>query len=319
MQLRCVNCDKTLEIPDQAAGKKVRCPACMTTMIAPQTGNPAAPAPASGSPPNPASGSTFSSATGVPHPEQDRSLPFATAAAEGSRSKVHCPNCDRALALTAEVAGQIVSCPECRRRMKMPLEVPSSSRSPAPPASGPAPTQSAYPAAGSQPPAQPAANPYVAANPYAGGNPYTAGNPPLGSPGNAAGSPYQTPIGGTGMMSGGHSEPVVYVLPGVFLAVIAGVSVLVSAAQVLFGVLGGGMQAPDVIMAAVFFGLPLLVNLLIVVGGIQMARRQSLTLCRIAAGLAIMPFFGFCCVGNMPFGIWAMIVLLQDNANRDFH
>lgn len=122
------------------------------------------------------------------------------------------------------------------------------------------------------------------------------------------------------MMAGGHSEPVVYVLPGVFLAVIAGVSVLVSGAQVMLGVFGGGnLQAPDLIMATLFFGLPLLVNLLIVVGGIQMARRQSLTLCRIAAGLAIMPFFGFCCVGNMPFGIWAMIVLLQDNANRDFH
>ncbi len=133
-------------------------------------------------------------------------------------------------------------------------------------------------------------------------------------------NPYQTPIGGTGVITGGHSEPIVYILPGVFLAVIAGLSVLVSSVQVIFGVLGGiNQQAPDAVLAVLFFGIPLLINLVIVAGGIQMARRRSLTLCRIAAALAIMPFFGFCCLGNTPFGIWAMVVLMMDNANRDFH
>ncbi|QEG39943.1 zinc ribbon domain-containing protein [Roseimaritima ulvae] len=335
MQLRCVNCDKTLEIPDSASGKKVRCPACMTTMLAPQTNPGAAPT----SPP--ATG--FTSATGVPHSAPDHGLPFATPAPSGSRTKVHCPNCDRPLALTAEVAGQIVSCPGCRRRMKMPLELPatptagnvSASNVPAsnvlasnvpatsPSASGPTPSASAPAPASSPYSAGPTSNtghPYGAAPASNVGNPYGAGGPPLGGMNSAGGNPYQTPIGGTGVVVGGHSEPITYVLPGIFMASVAGLSVLVSGAQVFFGVLGGiNGQAPDAILAMLFFGIPLLINLLIVAGGIQMARRQSLTLCRIAAALAIVPLFGFCCVGNMPFGIWSMVVLMMDNANRDFH
>lgn len=131
-------------------------------------------------------------------------------------------------------------------------------------------------------------------------------------------SPYSTPIGGGAGRAVGHREPVVYVLPGIFMAVFAGLSLLFCGLQLILQLVGGNPVGPEALFLGVYLGVPALVNAMILFGGVQMARRQSLTLCRVAAVLAIVPIFGLCCIGNTPFGIWALVVLMMETAPRDF-
>jgi len=106
-------------------------------------------------------------------------------------------------------------------------------------------------------------------------------------------------------------------LPGIALAVVALLTMLMQGAQFVFSLFNGQMD--EIIILGLFMGLPALINAVIGFAGIQIARRRSLTFCRVMAVIAIVPLFGFCFCGNTPFGIWATIMVFLDNANRDFH
>ena len=185
--------------------------------------------------------------------------------------------------------------------MKMPLDLPASY------ASTP---QSERSAGGGE--SLRGGRPYAAANPYS--TPHSdarAGNP--------YGPPHQTLIGASSLPPSGHSEPIVYILPGVMLASIAGLTILLSSAQLLWLLLNAGnVPGLQTVLTMLFVGVPLAVNVVIATAGIQMARRRWLTFCRVGAILAIIPLFGFCYCGNTPFGIWASAVVFSANASRDF-
>lgn len=246
MQFPCSNCNHQLEVPDEAEGKKVRCPACDHVMVAAR--------------------------------QTAAVLPVARRVAAGIRGQVACPHCAASLDPDGEHAGHIVRCPECDRRLRLP----AGTDSPGPPA----------------PP-----------------NIFTAPLPTTPAP--QSPSPYQTPIGGGVRDQPGRTESVFYILPGILLAVTAGMSVAWQLLQFTALMLERPPFQQTIFLVG-FVGIPMLVNAFILASGIQLARRQSLTLCRCGAILACIPFFGMCFCLEVPFGIWAAVMTFSPNAPRDF-
>ena len=56
----------------------------------------------------------------------------------------------------------------------------------------------------------------------------------------------------------------------------------------------------------------------VLIGSIQMMRGRSSTFSVIAAILAMIPCLGPCCVLGIPFGIWALVVLFDQDARASF-
>ncbi|QDS93540.1 hypothetical protein FF011L_23100 [Roseimaritima multifibrata] len=204
-----------------------------------------------------------------------------------------CTSCGRQLEIPAEAANRSIRCPACMAVISAGVIDPAGGNDAAGPLSPEHP-----------PTVDPLAVP---------ANPYTA---PIPSPDFGT---YQTPIGVGGNYTGGRTDPVLYILPGVLMMCMAGIALLMNG----LGLIGTMLNAPqldagDLVAALVWLGPGAAVNGFILIGGIQMIRRRSLVLCRIASILAVIPYFGICCVGNVPFGIWACVMVFSDNATRDF-
>lgn len=62
----------------------------------------------------------------------------------------------------------------------------------------------------------------------------------------------------------------------------------------------------------------LTLSVLILVAAVKMRRLESHILCLIGCAAAMVPLFAPCCVG-LPFGIWALVVLLSSEVKSSFH
>jgi hypothetical protein len=70
--------------------------------------------------------------------------------------------------------------------------------------------------------------------------------------------------------------------------------------------------------ALIFDPLVIVLNLLILGGCIAMLRMKSLTWARAGAILAVVPICAPCLVLGIPFGIWAIVILYQPEAEAAF-
>ncbi len=71
-------------------------------------------------------------------------------------------------------------------------------------------------------------------------------------------------------------------------------------------------------MAATVQGGFALLNLLILLGGIQMYRFRTWGLAVAASGLAIVNFGSCCCIPGLPVGIWSLIILMLPDVRTAF-
>jgi len=71
-------------------------------------------------------------------------------------------------------------------------------------------------------------------------------------------------------------------------------------------------------VAAVVQGLMILLNLVILVGGIQIFRFQSRVFGIVASILAMLNIGTFCCLLGLPVGVWSLVILFQGDVARAF-
>lgn len=138
---------------------------------------------------------------------------------------------------------------------------------------------------------------------------------------------YGNPPGGVDY--GAISEKVK--LPAIFMMVIAGLSILGNILSLVLQILGvslrglapgGGEQERIVHMFSggagiVFALLGIVVNAIVIFGAMKMKSLGGYALAMTAAILAIVPC-SCCCILNMPFGIWSLVVLLNPNVKAAF-
>lgn len=70
--------------------------------------------------------------------------------------------------------------------------------------------------------------------------------------------------------------------------------------------------------AAILHTCFFLLNLVILIGSIQMIRMKSWVLALIASILAIINFGSCCCILGLPFGIWSLVILNLSDVKRAF-
>lgn len=196
---------------------------------------------------------------------------------------VRCPACERTLAYDPALAGQAIICPTCGRRLRMP---------------GPGERVVDLGAA----PGQRATRTATAAPfPNYGDNPYASG--PISVP------PPPRPV------EGGAA----YAIPGAFLLVFSGAALLFGGLYLFLFVMGGLFRADpaELLMILLMMVAAGLSHGLAFAGGLQMIQRRNLLLARIGAWAALYPC-GMCGFLQVPFAIWALVLLYRDQAPNDF-
>jgi hypothetical protein len=108
-------------------------------------------------------------------------------------------------------------------------------------------------------------------------------------------------------------------LPGLLIAITAGISILVRVVFLFLGLMGAGLAAAGgddggnavVQMASGLVGqlIGIALNGVTLWGGLQMRNLQNYSLAMAAAVLATIPCCSPCVILGIPFGIWALIVL----------
>jgi len=114
-------------------------------------------------------------------------------------------------------------------------------------------------------------------------------------------------------------------LPGIFLMVSAAVGMLGSSvcAVVAYlqsvGIMAGGKDPASSAIAAVYFVVTVLASALVLIGGFKMLRLRSYQFVMASTVVAMIPCIGPCfAVLGVPFGIWAMVVLLKPEVKQAF-
>ncbi len=64
--------------------------------------------------------------------------------------------------------------------------------------------------------------------------------------------------------------------------------------------------------------LTIAITVVVLVGSLKMMKAESWGLAVTASILAMIPCFGPCCGLTLPFGIWALVVLMNDEVKRTF-
>src|SRR5262245_60284402 len=105
IRLKCPNakCQKVLVVKDELAGKRVRCPACKTSV---SVAAPIAP---------PADLEAFAAAAFSEEPAAQKAAAEAAAPKSTQTIDFNCYYCDAELHLPAEQGGKQIPCPECKR------------------------------------------------------------------------------------------------------------------------------------------------------------------------------------------------------------
>jgi len=120
-------------------------------------------------------------------------------------------------------------------------------------------------------------------------------------------------------------------VPAIGLIITGVLGILVALGSAATTLLGSGFQAqefgddvPEIFRTlsnpAVNVGLnalSVLLSVVILMGGLKMKNLESRGFALTAALLAIVPCWG-CCLTGIPFGIWAFVVLLNDEVKEAF-
>jgi DNA-directed RNA polymerase subunit M/transcription elongation factor TFIIS len=118
----------------------------------------------------------------------------------------------------------------------------------------------------------------------------------------------------------GPTPPLLYAFPGIVIAISGAWELLIGSLGLLTSynpqilIDRSDIEPYERMFGAVVF---LFLGLTCLTGGILIALRKSLLLCRIAAIIACIPCTGCLCM-NFPFGIWACVMVFSSNASRDF-
>lgn len=117
--------------------------------------------------------------------------------------------------------------------------------------------------------------------------------------------------------------------PGIALAVIGGLSILVNLGWAILNLLGSGLSVVGGgdamagvlggVMGTVFYGFFAILGGVVLFGGIKMKNLQSYGLAMAATIIAMLPCtVGWCCVLGLPLGIWALVVLMKPEVKAAF-
>lgn len=138
-------------------------------------------------------------------------------------------------------------------------------------------------------------------------------------------------MGGGGGGGGGSAEGSVSG-PAIGLIVTGGVGILFQIAAILMRLLGMGLSGVAVasgdssgfaglmsgVVGLIFSVIWLLMGVVVIYGAIKMKALQSYGLAFAAAVLAALPCTSPCCFIGLPIGIWAIVVLLNEDVKRSF-
>jgi predicted Zn finger-like uncharacterized protein len=209
-----------------------------------------------------------------------------------SDNVIHCPECQRQLKVPEEMLGRLVKCPTCGAMF----------------------TVAAASATGDAPPVVAAATPAPAAT--------------LAEP--------VEPDAAVDQVAAAIK------LPGTFLLLVGSLGLIVNAFDFLRNVIGGEARAQEAVqqlqevyqrlgmqvepgmvatawkLALVLQAIIVLVGLLTVSGALRMLQLRNYGLALTASILAMLNFGNCCCVLGIPFGIWALIVLLRPEVRAAF-
>ncbi len=110
-----------------------------------------------------------------------------------------------------------------------------------------------------------------------------------------------------------------YAIPGVFLLLFSGAGLAFGGLYLFLLVVGGvGMAGPaELLMLLLIMVTAGLSHGLTLAGSLQMIQRRNLLLARIGAWAALYPC-GMCSILQVPFAIWALVLLYRANAPADF-
>lgn len=202
-------------------------------------------------------------------------------------SLVRCPTCERTLAFEPSLAGQAIICPTCQSRLRMPSR------------------------AGQLADRTTAAAFEQGPEPSSPWSDWTAPRPPAAPPGSE--NPY-SPVAGPAAPQNS------YLTPAIALVTLAAPWALVMSVGLLAGILQllTGDDLLEGIFELGFLGIALASSIATLLGGIAMIRRRNLPLAKLGAMAALLPCTG-CFVLQLPFAIWALVVLNRPAAQRDFN
>jgi hypothetical protein len=290
IEFHCTSCQQKIRVADAAAGKRGKCPHCAAAVQVPSAAAPTASQPAAAT------------------------ITFA------------CPGCQRTINAPASLAGKKVKCPHCQSVLVVGSGQPAAPQStpspsglqplggaddlfadlPAAPQLAPAPLSPASNPLGYTPSAaplgaMPGPNPYASPNPYA---------PATG---------YGTPA------ASGQRAPLKLMIPAIAMIAIAVLTigaVAVTGLNAFFTPVPDRFAGPDGgtayrIGQLIGFVFSVLINIGVIAGGVQMIRLRGFDTARGGAVAACVPLCSLLCL-NMPFGIWALIVLYQPDVKRLF-
>lgn len=131
-------------------------------------------------------------------------------------------------------------------------------------------------------------------------------------------------------MGGGPDAASRVALPSMLMLVLSGVTALLNMVGIAMNILGSlgsvvGAGGSEQVGVAIFSGgisvvmgvVSILFNLFVIFGSLKMRKLESHTLALVAAVLFSLPC-SLCCLLNTPIGIWAIVVLLDNNVRPAF-
>ncbi len=219
-----------------------------------------------------------------------------------------CTECQKLLRTGDDTAGKQAKCPECGGLMT----VPSVSETPR-----------------EVPPEVPPAAP-----PETPGSPFSATGPEPSAVGDPE-NPYQAPTqyGPAEQMPFGISEAYAssrVAGPAIALIVTGALGIAIQVANfasvfLQIGMMGGGrgaMQpfpiAMPVGIMGVQYAVSFILGIVVILGAIKMKNLQSYGFAMAASIIAMIPCISPCCFLGLPFGIWALVVLCDDQVKAAF-
>jgi hypothetical protein len=146
-------------------------------------------------------------------------------------------------------------------------------------------------------------------------------------------NPYSSPVGYGGAPPGDPNAVRGKVLaPAIALIVVAGLGLLASLFNVVFALTAGPIpvdpNAPEFVRAmnqnstgptaAIIQSFFAVLNVVILAGGVQMARMEMRTFAIVASVLAMANIGTCCCILGLPVGIWSLVILLLPDVAAAF-
>ncbi len=234
-----------------------------------------------------------------------------------------CTQCQRLLRTREEAAGKKAKCPECGAI----LDVPSSSAPGEVTSPPPAPPGVGDPFAPSTRPTSDSATPF-------------GPEVPLSSDSAGAENPYQSPRGVEAIASRPAYQPYPDALayassrvagPAIALLIVGTLSLAYQMLETVMFLVGFSapwlaeaaemdlffQTAPLVLILGARF-LWMILWILVIVGAVKMKRLENYAWAMTASIIALIPCICPCCVGGIPFGIWALVVLSDSQVQAAF-